>query len=79
MSSEEEGTLFSTADRLDEQKEQQPVAVPFIIQPGFSVPKGGTGRLLLAIGTSTVTATTFFTSTIKLKPVCASITGYSAC
>lgn len=78
MNSEEEGTL-STADRLHEQKVQQPVAVPFIIQPGFSIPKGGTGRLLLAIGTSTVTATTFFTSTIKLNPVCASITGYSAC
>ena len=70
---------METVERIDDEEEQIST-VPFMVQPGFSAPEGvGSGRWLLAIGTSTVRATTTKTWTVSITAVCASTTGYPTC
>ena len=54
--------------------------IPFIVQPGFSAPDYiGTGRFLIAFGTTTSVTTTTSTYSYILTATCASTTGYQTC
>lgn len=55
--------------------------VPFVIQPGFQLPKelSGNARFLLGFGTATTTITTTTTSISSLIATCQSTTGFQTC
>ena len=55
--------------------------IPFMVQPGFRVPRelNGSGRFLLAVGTSTLTTTTTSTYALTLTATCKSSTGFQLC
>ncbi len=55
-------------------------SIPYVVQPGFNVPKEvGSGRFLLAFGTSTTTSTSTTTLTSTLTATCRSTTAYQTC
>ena len=55
--------------------------IPFVVQPGFQVPRelNGSGRFLLAVGTTTKTTTSTSTYSLTLTATCKSSTGFQLC
>lgn len=53
--------------------------VPFVVQPGFNLPDGRTGRYLVAFGTSTITTVKTSTYTAFLTAKCRSTTNFKNC
>ena len=65
-------------DKLQE-RETPNEMVPFVVQPGFSLPDGRQGRFLVALGTKSITTTTTSTYTAILTALCKSTTAFSTC
>ena len=55
--------------------------IPFVVEPGFRVPRelNGSGRFLLAVGTTTLKTTTTSTYAVTLTATCKSSTGFQSC
>lgn len=61
-------------------QERNTPPVPFVLQPGFKTSENiGSGRFLLAFGTTTLTTTKTSTYTAILTALCASTTGFISC
>lgn len=59
--------------------ETNEVLVPFIVQPGISLPDERAGRFLLSFRTSTIYTTTTSTYTAILTAKCRSLTNFKIC
>lgn len=60
--------------------ERETAPIPYVVQPGFNVPKeAGSGRFLLAFGTSTTTSSFTTTVTSTLTATCKSTTAFQLC
>ncbi|KAK4019296.1 uncharacterized protein LOC116915939 [Daphnia magna] len=86
----EDGTIFLPSDKSPESEvvaakaepvrvERAPVAIPYVIQPGFSAPSGAQPRVLLAFSTVTTTSTSTTTTVTSLTAICQSTTGFQVC
>ena len=73
--------LISGSDEKSdfELRKERETSVPFVIEPGFKSHDGnfGSGRFLLALGTTTITSFSTSTYTAILTATCASTTGFA--
>ncbi|EFX89138.1 hypothetical protein DAPPUDRAFT_220721 [Daphnia pulex] len=67
------------ADAESIRVERAPVAIPYVIQPGFDAPSNIQARVLLAFSTVTTTSTSTTTTTTSLTAICQSTTGFQVC
>ena len=68
-------------ERVERSVVETESSIPFIVEPGFRVPRQlkGSGRFLLAIGTTTLTTTSTSTYALTLTATCKSSTGFLTC